>query len=200
MGRALNFSSLECCSSSLRCGTGQQYTDTSALHLSGDVSETRIVFSVSAQAPGCPRLALICHHPPPTDIPTTSKLSLSHRRTEANGKRGLLGLAKTENGFEVTALENQSSINRTASKDQDLFDEVRAQMNEPEFGDRASERMWKSEGLFAEAKVNHCLARPSIEDEQKSRFRLSFYSGASMHHELGERDVWHQVRSGAQGR
>ena len=44
-------------------------------------------------------------------------------------------------------------------KDQDLFDEVRAQMNEPEFGDRASERMWKSEGLFAEAKVNHCLAR-----------------------------------------
>jgi hypothetical protein len=44
-------------------------------------------------------------------------------------------------------------------KDQDLFDDVRAQMNEPEFGDRASERMWKSEGLFAEAKVNHCLAR-----------------------------------------
>jgi hypothetical protein len=32
-------------------------------------------------------------------------------------------------------------------------------MNEPEFGDRAAERMWKSEGLFAEAKVNHCLAR-----------------------------------------
>jgi transposase len=52
-------------------------------------------------------------------------------------------------------------------KDQDLFDEVRAHMNEPEFGDRASERMWKSEGLFAEAKVNHCLARAKYRGRAK---------------------------------
>ena len=52
-------------------------------------------------------------------------------------------------------------------KDQDLFDEVRAQMNEPAFGDRAAERMWKSEGLFAEAKVNHCLARAKYRGRAK---------------------------------
>jgi transposase len=52
-------------------------------------------------------------------------------------------------------------------KDQDLFDEVRAQMGEPEFGDRTSERMWKSEGLFAEAKVNHCLARAKYRGRAK---------------------------------
>jgi transposase len=51
--------------------------------------------------------------------------------------------------------------------DQDLFDEVRAQMNEPDFGERASERMWKSEGLFAEAKVNHCLARAKYRGRPK---------------------------------
>ena len=43
--------------------------------------------------------------------------------------------------------------------DQDVFDEVQAQMNEPKFRKRASERMWKCEGLFAEAKENHNLAR-----------------------------------------
>ncbi len=43
--------------------------------------------------------------------------------------------------------------------DQDLFEEVLAQMQEPTFVDRASERMWKCEGLFAEAKQNHNLSR-----------------------------------------
>src|SRR5262249_16506105 len=42
---------------------------------------------------------------------------------------------------------------------QDIFDEVQVQMKESEFAQRASERMWKCEGLFAEAKRNHCLAR-----------------------------------------
>jgi hypothetical protein len=36
--------------------------------------------------------------------------------------------------------------------DQDIFDEVQAQMKEPEFAKRASERMWKCEG---------CLPKPS---------------------------------------
>ncbi len=43
--------------------------------------------------------------------------------------------------------------------DQDLFEQVQAQMQEPTFLNRASERMWKCEGLFAEAKQNHGLAR-----------------------------------------
>jgi IS5 family transposase len=40
-------------------------------------------------------------------------------------------------------------------------------MNEPEFGNRASERMWKSEGLFAEAKADHCLARAKYRGRAK---------------------------------
>ncbi len=45
------------------------------------------------------------------------------------------------------------------SLDQDLFEEVQAQMCEPEFQAKLSQRMWKSEGLFAEAKQNHGLSR-----------------------------------------
>ena len=40
-----------------------------------------------------------------------------------------------------------------------FVEQVLAQMQEPTFLDRASERMWKCEGLFAEAKQNHGLAR-----------------------------------------
>jgi transposase len=43
--------------------------------------------------------------------------------------------------------------------DQDIFDEVEAQMDDPVFKKRVSERMWKSEGLFAEAKQYHGLLR-----------------------------------------
>jgi transposase len=43
--------------------------------------------------------------------------------------------------------------------DQDLFEEVQARMREPTFGEKLSERMWKMEGLFAEAKQNHNLSR-----------------------------------------
>ncbi len=32
-------------------------------------------------------------------------------------------------------------------------------MEEPHFGVKLAERMWKIEGLFAEAKQNHCLSR-----------------------------------------
>jgi hypothetical protein len=51
--------------------------------------------------------------------------------------------------------------------DQDVFDEVQLQMNEPEFGKKISERMWKMEGLFAEAKQNHCLARAKYRGRPK---------------------------------
>jgi transposase len=43
--------------------------------------------------------------------------------------------------------------------DQDLFEEVQARMRDPAFGAKLSERMWKIEGLFAEAKRNHGLSR-----------------------------------------
>lgn len=43
--------------------------------------------------------------------------------------------------------------------DQELFEEVTAQMDDPTFKQKMSERMWKIEGLFVEAKDNHGLAR-----------------------------------------
>jgi hypothetical protein len=54
-------------------------------------------------------------------------------------------------------LPNKRYVRR--SLDQDLFEEVQAAMEQPEFGQKMSERMWKSEGLFAEAKQNHGLSR-----------------------------------------
>ncbi len=45
------------------------------------------------------------------------------------------------------------------SLDQDLFEEVQTRMRDPMFRQKMSERMWKSEGLFAEAKQNHGLSR-----------------------------------------
>jgi transposase len=51
--------------------------------------------------------------------------------------------------------------------DQDIFDEVQAQMDEPQFKQNVSERMWKMEGLFAEAKQNHCLARAKYRGRTK---------------------------------
>ena len=51
--------------------------------------------------------------------------------------------------------------------DQDLFEEVQARMEEPEFRKKLSERMWKAEGLFAEAKQNHGLARARYRGRSK---------------------------------
>jgi transposase len=45
------------------------------------------------------------------------------------------------------------------SLDQALFEEVLTRMRDPVFRQKMSERMWKSEGLFAEAKQNHGLSR-----------------------------------------
>ena len=53
------------------------------------------------------------------------------------------------------------------SLDQDLFEQVQAKMEEPEFGKKLSERMWKMEGLFAEAKQNHCLSRAKYRGRSK---------------------------------
>ena len=40
-------------------------------------------------------------------------------------------------------------------------------MQESTFLERASERMWKCEGLFAESKQNHCLARAKYRGRSK---------------------------------
>jgi len=51
--------------------------------------------------------------------------------------------------------------------DQDLFEEVLARMRDPAFGEKLSERMWKMEGLFAEAKQNHGLSRARYRGRSK---------------------------------
>jgi hypothetical protein len=51
--------------------------------------------------------------------------------------------------------------------DQDLFEQVQAQMEQPTFLERTAERMWKCEGLFAESKQNHCLARARYRGRRK---------------------------------
>ncbi len=51
--------------------------------------------------------------------------------------------------------------------DQDLFEEVQTRMRDPVFLKRASERMWKIEGLFAEAKQSHCLSRAKYRGRPK---------------------------------
>ena len=61
-----------------------------------------------------------------------------------------------------TAKRKKSSLHQRfvlRSLDQDLFEEVQARIRDPVFRQKMSERMWKSEGLFAEAKQNHGLSR-----------------------------------------
>jgi transposase len=62
------------------------------------------------------------------------------------------------------------------SMDQDLFEEVQAHMREPTFGEKLSERMWKMEGLFAEAKQNHCLSRAKY--RSRSKVQIQAYLSA----------------------
>jgi len=62
-------------------------------------------------------------------------------------------------------LDSEDGSHRISN--QDLFDEVQAQMNEPDFGKKVIERMWKCEGLFAEAKQLHGLARAKYRGRSK---------------------------------
>jgi hypothetical protein len=62
--------------------------------------------------------------------------------------------------------------------DQDLFDEVQARMRDPTFRQKMSERMWKCEGLFAEAKQNHGLARARYRGRQKVQIQ-AYLSGTA---------------------
>ena len=58
--------------------------------------------------------------------------------------------------------------------DQDIFDEVQAQMTGAEFGKKVAERMWKSEGLFAEAKQYHGLSRAKYRGRSKVQIQAYF--------------------------
>jgi hypothetical protein len=62
------------------------------------------------------------------------------------------------------------------SLDQDLFEEVLAQMRDATFGEKMSERMWKNEGLFAEAKQNHNLSRAKYRGRSKVQIQ-AYLSG-----------------------
>ncbi len=64
-----------------------------------------------------------------------------------------------------TSTSHQRLVKRNL--DQDLFEEVLASMQESTFLERASERMWKCEGLFAESKQYHCLARAKYRGRSK---------------------------------
>ena len=58
--------------------------------------------------------------------------------------------------------------------DQDLFEEVQARMRDPTFRTKRSERMWKMEGLFAEAKQNHGLSRARYRGRSKVQIQAYF--------------------------
>lgn len=60
--------------------------------------------------------------------------------------------------------------------DQDLFEEIQARMRDPTFRQKLSERMWKMEGLFAEAKQNHNLSRAKYRGRSKVQIQ-AYLSG-----------------------
>jgi len=63
------------------------------------------------------------------------------------------------------------------SVDQDFFEEVQLRMRDPVFRQKMSERMWKSEGIFAEAKQNHGLSRARYRG--RSKVQIQAYLSAT---------------------
>jgi hypothetical protein len=64
------------------------------------------------------------------------------------------------------------------SLDQDLFEEVQTRMRDPVFRQKMSERMWKIEGLFAEAKQNHGLSRARYRGRSKVQIQADMSATA----------------------
>jgi hypothetical protein len=64
------------------------------------------------------------------------------------------------------------------SLDQDLFEEVQAKMRDPTFKQIRKERMWKIEGLFAEAKQNHNLSRAKYRGQPKVQIQALLSASA----------------------
>jgi hypothetical protein len=63
------------------------------------------------------------------------------------------------------------------SLDQDLFEEVLTRIRDPVFRQKLSERMWKIEGLFAEAKQNHGLSR--ARNRGRAKVQIQAYLSAT---------------------
>ena len=64
------------------------------------------------------------------------------------------------------------------SLDQDLFEDVLTRMRDPVFRRKMSERTWKSEGLFAEAKQNHGLSRARYRGRSKVQIQADMSATA----------------------
>jgi len=79
-----------------------------------------------------------------------------------------------------TAKRKKSSLSQRfvlRSLDQDLFEDVQTRMRDPVFRQKISERMWKIEGLFAEAKQNHGLSRARYRG--RSKVQIQAYMSAT---------------------
>jgi len=59
-----------------------------------------------------------------------------------------------------------------------IFAVLQARMRDPTFRQERSERMWKSEGLFAEAKQNHGLSRARYRG--RSKVQIQAYLSATV--------------------
>ncbi len=64
------------------------------------------------------------------------------------------------------------------SLDQAFFEEVQLRMRDPVFRQKMSERMWKIEGLFAEAKQNHGLSRARYRGRSKVQIQVDMSATA----------------------
>ncbi len=81
----------------------------------------------------------------------------------------------SEQSETCTAARPKGSDNRFILRNvaQELYEEITAQMNDPTFKQKLSERMWKIEGVFGEAKDNHGLARAKYRGRAKVQIQAS---------------------------
>ncbi len=61
---------------------------------------------------------------------------------------------------------------------QDFYDAIRKRQKSPNFRKKRFERSWKVEGIFAEAKENHCLRRAKYRGLAKTQIQV--YLSASV--------------------
>ncbi len=76
------------------------------------------------------------------------------------------------------------------SLDQDLFEEVQTRMRDPVFRQKMSQRMWKIEGLFAEAKQNHGLSRARYRGRAKVQIQAYMSATAQNLKRLVKAFLW----------
>jgi len=94
---------------------------------------------------------------------------------------------------DCTAKRTKSSLHKRfvlRSLDQDLFEEVQTRMHDPVFRQKMSERMWKIEGLFAEAKQNHGLSRARYRGRAKVQIQAYLSATAQNLKRLVKAFLW----------